>query len=85
MNDDVVSGVKLTGVLVEGVRRQSERAAAKITLETAAMEEQALSAQTFHHVDSLLTEETDIAAADRKLKIQKKNKRNTSVEIEETR
>lgn len=61
------SGLKLTVVSVVGVRSESERAAAVITLETTAMEEQSLCTQTLHHINSLLTEETDVTAAHGKL------------------
>lgn len=57
----------LTGVPVVGVRSQSESAATGGALEAASMEEQTLSAETLHHINLLLTEETDVAAAGRDL------------------
>lgn len=58
----------LTGVLVICVRGQAEGTAAGTTLEAAAMEEQALGTETLHHINPLLTEETDVTAAGRDLR-----------------
>lgn len=52
----------LTILHVKGVGGQSERGAAVVTLEAAAMEELPLRAQPLHHVHALSTEEAHIAA-----------------------
>lgn len=56
--------VTLTILYVEGVGGESQRGAAVVTLEAAAMEELALCTQSLHHVHALSTEEAHIAAAD---------------------
>ena len=54
----------LTVLHVEGVRGESQRGAAVVALEAAAMEELALRTQPLHHVHALAAEETDVAAPD---------------------
>lgn len=48
---------------IEGVGGQPEGGAAVVTLEAAAMEKLSLCAETLHHIDTLPTEETHIAAS----------------------
>lgn len=48
---------------IEGVGGQPEGSAAVVTLEAAAMEKLSLCAETLHHIDTLPTEETHIAAS----------------------
>lgn len=54
----------LTILHVEGVGGQSQRGAAVLALEAAAVEELALGAQPLHHVHALTAEEAHVAAAD---------------------
>ena len=54
----------LTILHVEGVGGQTERGAAVVALEAAAVEELPLGAQPLHHVHALSTEEADVAAAE---------------------
>lgn len=57
-------GDHLTVLDVERVGGQSQRGAAVVALEAAAVEELALGAQPLHHVDALAAEEAHVAAAD---------------------
>lgn len=68
MTFGALQAVKPPGVLVICVRGQAEGTAAGTTLEAAAMEEQALCTETLHHINPLLTEETDVTAAGRDLR-----------------
>lgn len=53
----------LTVLDVKSVGGQSQRGAAVVALEAAAVEELALGAQPLHHVDALAAEEAHVAAA----------------------
>lgn len=55
---------RLTVLDVKRVGGQSQRGAAVVALEAAAVEELALGAQPLHHVDALAAEEAHVAAAD---------------------
>lgn len=55
---------RLTVLDVKRVGGQSQRGAAVVALEAAAVEELALGAQPLHHVDALVAEEAHVAAAD---------------------
>lgn len=55
--------VTLTILYIKSIGGQSQRGAAVVTLEAAAMEELALCTQPLHHVYTLSTEEAHIAAA----------------------
>lgn len=54
----------LTILHIEGVGGQSQRGAAVLALEAAAVEELALRAQPLHHVHAFTAEEAHVAAAD---------------------
>lgn len=56
--------VSLTILHIEGIGGQSQRGAAVVALEAAAVEELPLCAQPLHHVHALPTEEAHVAAAD---------------------
>lgn len=56
--------VTLTILYIESIGGESQRGAAVVTLETAAMEELALCTQPLHHIYTLSTEEAHITAAD---------------------
>lgn len=57
-------GDRLTVLHVEGVGGESQRRAAVVALEAAAMEELPLRAQPLHHVHALPAEEANVAASD---------------------
>jgi len=58
-------GSALTARAVPGVGGQPEHGATVVTLEAAAVEEQALGTQPLHHVHALAAEETHAARARR--------------------